>query len=170
MIDADINQSFQQSLGSGIQTSSNLDNSMYNSELSIRRSASLIRAQIESSMSSQDESSQPQQQQQYPLQQDLQILEGCSSSDLILTPFFEQMPFEEQISINTLRIPSCYQVVVPQLTTSLFKRFEATILFYLFYNYPYDQVQIDAYNELVNRGWQLHKKTNRWFIQQSSDD
>ena len=84
-------------------------------------------------------------------------VESSLLSQILITPYFNTMPFEEQICVSKLKIPHSYSVVVPNLTGTLFKTFEPTILFYIFYNYPFDQVQIDSHNELVSRGWLLHK-------------
>jgi CCR4-NOT transcriptional regulation complex NOT5 subunit len=51
----------------------------------------------------------------------------------------------------------------------MFKSFEPTILFYIFYNYPFDQVQLDANNELVARGWMYHRETATWYCSELAE-
>ena len=70
------------------------------------------------------------------------------SSEIFTSPYFEQLSFEDQVSLSTFKTPQCYSVVVPQLTSSSLKNFQHTILFYVFYNFPHDILQIEAYNEL----------------------
>jgi CCR4-NOT transcriptional regulation complex NOT5 subunit len=58
---------------------------------------------------------------------------------------------------------------VPSLTIKALSEFEITVLFYIFYNRPHDSFQIEAYNELINRKWHYHPKSNRWFKTELDD-
>lgn len=71
--------------------------------------------------------------------------------------------------MSTFASPQTYEVNVPQLSNMMLKNFEPTILFYIFYNYPFDQVQIDAHNELIGRSWQYDKGQNRWYLFTTDD-
>ena len=55
-------------------------------------------------------------------------------------------------------------MAVPALKTATLNKFIPNVLFYIFYNLPHDRLQVEAYNELVTRGWMYHSKSNRWYI------
>jgi len=61
-------------------------------------------------------------------------------------------------------------VIVPLLTGSSLKNFDSSVLFYIFYNLPHDRLQIEAFNELVSRGWLYHRKSNRWYIISTAEE
>mmetsp|Transcript_35305 Transcript_35305/g.26321 ORF Transcript_35305/g.26321 Transcript_35305/m.26321 type:complete len:125 (-) Transcript_35305:58-432(-) len=48
--------------------------------------------------------------------------------------------------------------------------FDVTILFFIFYNQTHEKIQVDSYNELLNRRWKYHRKSNIWFKQIENSD
>ncbi|CDW82760.1 ccr4-not transcription subunit 2 c terminal not2 not3 domains [Stylonychia lemnae] len=87
-----------------------------------------------------------------------------SSTDIFRSPNFDLLSFEEQILMNSFKNPASYEINVPSIKTQTLKSFDPNILFYIFYNFPHDKLQIDSHNELINRGWMYHKDTSKWYI------
>eukprot|EP01057_Protomagalhaensia_wolfi_P005915 Protomagalhaensia_wolfi_Nauph_80__5914@NODE_776_length_2011_cov_50_033976_g584_i0_p3_GENE_NODE_776_length_2011_cov_50_033976_g584_i0NODE_776_length_2011_cov_50_033976_g584_i0_p3_ORF_typecomplete_len139_score17_55NOT2_3_5/PF04153_18/6_6e17Nop52/PF05997_12/0_16_NODE_776_length_2011_cov_50_033976_g584_i091507 len=59
-------------------------------------------------------------------------------------------------------IPSCYATNKGLLKPAQMKVFQTDTLFYFFYYHPRTNVQLQAANELNQRGWRLHKETVKW--------
>jgi len=66
--------------------------------------------------------------------------------------------------MNSFKNPASYEMNVPAIKTQTLKSFDPSILFYIFYNFPHDKLQIDAHNELISRGWMFHRSTSKWYI------
>nr|VDD08234.1 unnamed protein product [Brassica rapa] len=61
-------------------------------------------------------------------------------------------------------LPQCYNAVqLPPPNQGMFRRFDMSTLFYIFYSMPNDEAQLYAANELNNRYWFYHKEHKCWF-------
>ena len=49
------------------------------------------------------------------------------------------------------------------LTPAFLKRASEKVLFYIFYNMPLDQKQVESAKELEERGWKYGPKEMRWY-------
>eukprot|EP00347_Sterkiella_histriomuscorum_P018483 403345345 len=91
--------------------------------------------------------------------------ENTFNSNIFTSPYFDQLSFEEQLQINSVKTPTSYEFADPPLKYSTtLKQFIPNVLFYIFYNLPHDRLQVEAYNELISRGWMYHQKNNKWYI------
>ncbi len=70
------------------------------------------------------------------------------------TPFFNLYDSRPQYSPP---LPKSFNVKVPNLTASIF---QDTVLFAMFYNWPKDDKQIQAADELRKRGWEFFEEEN----------
>lgn len=86
------------------------------------------------------------------------------SSSILMSPYFDQLSFDEQIALNNYSVPDSYKVLVPFMSSKKLKDFNSSVLFYIFYNFAHDELQIEAYNELLSKGWLYHRKSNLWYI------
>lgn len=57
-------------------------------------------------------------------------------SNYFVSPFYSELNYENHLLQTQLSTPACYNVIVRNLTS--LKNLQATILFYIFYNYPLD--------------------------------
>ena len=54
------------------------------------------------------------------------------------------------------------------LTDSALKHFPDSVLFYIFYNMPNDRAQLNASNQLIERGWTYVNQEMRWVKQKGN--
>ena len=68
------------------------------------------------------------------------------------------------------RIPQCYHMSKPKdLPESTIKDFPVNVLFFIFYNMPYDRAQLTAANLLKSKGWTYVCEEMRWVKMKGSN-
>ncbi|CAD6583700.1 MAG: hypothetical protein TREMPRED_003636 [Tremellales sp. Tagirdzhanova-0007] len=67
-------------------------------------------------------------------------------------------------------IPICYKQVIPPPVQTKLANFAEDTLFYTFYASPQDVLQLEAAEELYNRGWRYHTDLEIWLTSPSFQD
>jgi CCR4-NOT transcription complex subunit 2 len=78
---------------------------------------------------------------------------------MLLSPFLE-VPM--QVDPSRLSVPEHYYKPQASLRDIDFQKFPLETLFYIFYNYPEEKVQLSAVDELYRRGWRYAPGPQRW--------
>ena len=76
----------------------------------------------------------------------------------------EQINFEDDCLEPKIQFPESLKLNKQfDVTPQFLKRVPDKVLFYIFYNMPFDKQQIDAAKELESRGWKYTEKNMRWY-------
>lgn len=92
------------------------------------------------------------------------------------SPLFNELPYEaeaqlfedECLDLPDGALPECLKLTRPlEVTPAFLKSAPEKVLFYSFYNMPFDKQQVDAAEELQSRGWKYQPATMRWSRKES---
>lgn len=76
----------------------------------------------------------------------------------------EKVNFENDCLEPAIQFPESLKLNKQfEVSPQFLKRVPDKVLFYIFYNMPFDKQQIDAAKELESRGWKYTEMSMRWY-------